>query len=100
MSCISFVLQAKAEFLRHAGGAYGYGGMLDQLYPCEVRFKCPVTHSSNFHRYQELLFEVVAQHLCNGHSTDYSSDRSTVLAVSVSSKVCMLTRQTTGNSTH
>lgn len=31
-----FALQAKAEFLKRFGREYGYGGLLDQLYPCEV----------------------------------------------------------------
>jgi hypothetical protein len=29
--------QAKAAFLQQYGKEYGYGGLLDQLYPCEVR---------------------------------------------------------------
>jgi hypothetical protein len=29
--------QAKAAFLQQFGKEYGYGGLLDQLYPCEVR---------------------------------------------------------------
>eukprot|EP00878_Enallax_costatus_P031738 GHUV01034752.1.p1 GENE.GHUV01034752.1~~GHUV01034752.1.p1 ORF type:complete len:123 (+),score=22.22 GHUV01034752.1:357-725(+) len=41
------LLQAKAVFLSQHGGSYGYGGMLDQLYPCEVSQEWWKVHSSD-----------------------------------------------------